>query len=102
MTVMLVSTLVPTAMHLFFVVFALAVLRPPFATRTAFWLEKDQFGGEKGTQMLVALYLTACAGFALVVLWGAGRLVIMGLNGLVGGTGIWYLIFETADHFVIF
>ena len=102
MTVMLVSTLVPTAMHLFFAVFALAVLRPPFATRTAFWLEEDQFAGEKGTQMLVALYLTACAGFALVVLWGAGRLVIMGLNGLVGGTGIWYLIFETADHFVIF
>ena len=102
MTVMLISTLVPTAMHLFFAVFALAVLRPPFATHTAFWLKEDKFGDEKGTQMLVALYLTVCAGFALMVLWGAGRLAIMGLNGLVGGADIWHLIFETADRFVIF
>ena len=102
MTVMLVSTLIPTAIHLFFAVFALAVLRPPFATRTAFWMKEDQFGREKGTQALVALYLTACVGFALLVLWGAGRLTIMGLNGLVGRDGIWRLIFESADRFVIF
>ena len=102
MTVMLISTIVPTTMHLFFAVFALGVLRPPFATRTAFWLKEDQFGDEKGTQMLAALYLTACAGFALMVLWGAGRLAIMGLNGLVDGADIWHLIFETADRFVIF
>ena len=36
-----------------------------------------------------------------MVLWGAGRLAIIGLNGLMGGAGIWRLIFETADRFVI-
>ncbi|MEM1342494.1 MAG: hypothetical protein AAGF68_09240 [Pseudomonadota bacterium] len=102
MTVMMLSTLVPTAIHLFFALFALAVIRPPFAARTAHWLQEDQEGGEIGTQMPVALYLTACAGFALLTLWAAGRLIIWGLNGLVGGAGIWPLIFDTADRFVIF
>ena len=102
MTIMLASTLVPTAIHLFFAVFAFAVLHPPFAARTAFWLQDDQEGTETGTQMLVAVYLTACAAFAMLVLWGAGRLVILALNGLVGGTGIWPLIFETADMFVTY
>ncbi len=100
MTVMMVSTLVPTVIHLFFAVFALAVVRPPWAARTAHWLQEDQEGGETGTQMLVALYLTACAGFALVVLWGAGRLAIMGLDAWVGGSGIWVAMFDTADWVV--
>lgn len=98
-TLMLASTLVPVAIHLFFAIFALAVLRLPFRARAAFALQEDQEGGERATQALVALYLTACAGFAMLVLWGAGRLALMGLDKL-SEHGFWALIFETADRFV--
>ncbi|MGG7565909.1 hypothetical protein ACQ5SO_07065 [Rhodovulum sp. DZ06] len=102
MTVMLLSTLAPTALHLFFAVFALATLRPPFAARTAFWIQEDQEAEEKATQWLVATYLSVCAGFAALVLWGAGRLALFALDGLVGGAGIWPWIFAAAERAVIF
>jgi hypothetical protein len=100
MTVMLASTLVPTALHLFFALFAMAVLRPPFAAVAAGRIEEQAEAAEPATRLLVALYLTACAGFALVVMWAAGRLVLVMLDALSGPGGLWAAIFSNADALV--
>ena len=102
MTVMLLSTLVPTVIHLFFALFALAVIRPPYAARVAYHIQEDQHGAEPGSWALVALYLSASAAFALLTLWAFGRLAIIGLDAMAGPQGIWVAIFETADLFIVF
>jgi len=99
MTVMLASTLLPTAIHLGFAVFALAVVRPPFASRVAFLAQEDEHGRgeEKGTHLIVALYLVACAGVAMLTLWAAGRLLLMALDAVSPDHAFWRSIFRVAD-----
>ena len=97
MTAMLLTTLAPTALHLFFAIFALAALRPPLLKATAAWLEEDAEGGERGTQLLVALYLSAAAVAAAVTLWALGRLALAGADLAVGGEGLWATIFDAAE-----
>ena len=111
MTVMLASTLVPTALHLFFALFALAAIRPPFHDRIAPWLEDSHGGGEWGNRAIVSAYLTFWAVFALTVLWGASLFVLRGLDWLWLRLGwglesdpypFWASIFRAAERFVIF
>ena len=111
MTVMLASTLVPTALHLFFALFALAAVRPPYHGRIAPWLEDSHGGGEWGNRAIVSAYLTFWAVFALTVLWGASVFVLRGLDWLWLRLGwglesdpypFWASIFRAAERFVIF
>ena len=111
MTVMLLSTLVPTALHLFFALFALAAIRPPYHDRIAPWLEDSHGGGEWGNRAIVSAYLTFWAFFALTVLWGASLFVLRGLDWLWLRLGwglesdpypFWASIFRAAELFVIF
>lgn len=109
MTVMLLSTLVPTALHLFFALFALAAIRPPYRDWFVGWIEDPQSGGEWGNRAFVSGYLTFWMIFALVVLWGAAVVVLRGLDWLwlrLGwGSGpypFWSSIFNAAEAFVIF
>lgn len=101
MTVMLISTVVPTALHVFLAVFALAAVRPPNATRAADKLQESNEGTEMGTQFVIALYLTSWTAFALAILWAAARVTLLLLDSIVGGTGFWRFIFRIADtHFL--
>ncbi len=111
MTVMLLSTLVPTALHLFFALFALAVIRPPFRDQIAGWLEEHHGGGEWGNRAIVSAYLTFWMVFALAVLWSAAVVVLRGLDWLWVSIGwgletdaypFWASIFRAAEAFVIF
>ncbi len=110
MTVMLVSTLVPTALHLFFALFALAAIRPPYREWFKDWLEESKGGGEWGNRALVSAYLTFWMVFALAVLWGAAMALIHGLDWLWVRIGwgletdaypFWASIFRAAEAFVI-
>jgi hypothetical protein len=65
MTVMLASTLVPTALHIFFALFSLAAIRPPCREWFVGWTEDDQSGGEWGNRAIVSAYLTFWVVFAL-------------------------------------
>lgn len=78
LTIMLFSTLVPTAIHLFFAVFALAFIETPYRNVVARFLEDENGGEEWANQAIVAVYLTAWATFSLVVVW-------LGAEGLVAG-----------------
>lgn len=68
LTLMLFSTLVPTAIHLFFAIFALAFVETPYRGIVARFLEDEQGGQEWANQAIVAVYLTAWATFSLVVI----------------------------------
>ncbi len=111
MTVMLLSTLVPTALHLFFALFALAAIRPPYREWFGVWLEESKGGGEWGNRAIVSAYLTFWMVFALAVLWGAAMALIHGLDWLWLRLGwgletdlypFWASIFRAAEAFVIF
>lgn len=102
MTVMLLTTLLPTAIHIFLAILALSMVWPPRAEAMATWIEEDREGGEVGTQILVALYLTACVSFALIVAWAFGWGVIWILNGLASGAGLWPLFFFAAEKLTFF
>ncbi len=111
MTVMLLSTLVPTALHLFFALFALAAIRPPYRDLIAGWLEEHHGGGEWGNRAIVSAYLTLWMVFALAVLWGAAMALLRGLDWLWLRLGwgletdpypFWASIFRAAEAFVIF
>ncbi|MEM6744499.1 MAG: hypothetical protein AAF676_12300, partial [Pseudomonadota bacterium] len=100
MTVMLASTLLPTALHLFLAVFALAALRPPFAARVAFLAQEPEQGGEAAepaSRLLVALYLTAFAGAALLAIWAGAHGLLAMVAAASGPEGGWHALFDLVD-----
>ncbi len=111
MTVMLLSTLVPTALHLFFALFALAAIRPPYRQWFVGWLD-DRHGEDSfGNRAIVSAYLTFWMVFALAVLWGATVALLHGLDWLwlrlnwgleTDPYPFWASIFRAAEAFVIF
>ncbi|MBT3305786.1 MAG: hypothetical protein HN377_04815 [Alphaproteobacteria bacterium] len=109
LTVMLLSTLVPTALHLFFALFALAAIRPPYRHWFKGWLEEANAGDEWGNRAIVSGYLTFWMVFALAILWGAAVAVLQGLDKLWLWLGwglpadpypFWASIFRAAKVFV--
>lgn len=104
LTVMLISTIIPTLIHLFFAIFAMAVIKPPYREYYVKWLEEDEGGGEWGNRVIVSTYLSFWTIFAFVVLWAAFRCALSGLDALWAWFGwgtypnyFWTSVFDTAE-----
>ncbi|MEM7544567.1 MAG: hypothetical protein AAF367_03445 [Pseudomonadota bacterium] len=82
MTIMLLSTLLPTAVHLFFAVFALAFIDTPYRAWVSGWLNEAAGADEWGNRFVVSAYLTAWAVLSLLVVWIGVEGLFTWLNSL--------------------
>lgn len=110
MTVMLLSTLVPTTLHLFFALYALAAIKPFKREWFSSWLRESEGGGEWGNRAIVSTYMSCWLSFALFVFWGATTMVLFGLDWLWLHLGwglqtdqypFWMSIFRAAEAFSV-
>ena len=83
LTIMILSTLVPTCLHILFALFALALIEMPGRLWFARWLDPEPGAQEWASRAIVAAFLTLCAIFALAIFW-------IGVEGgLAGLAALW-------------